>query len=359
MSTSERHTKRSGMLSDNSESRSAPEIFVAPPPSLNHRTFLHLFSIMSSPDDVCLIALFGATGTGKTTVRFINNATKSTLKVGYDLDACTKDVETSPPIQLDGRKVQLFDTPGFDDTYLSDTEILTRITGFLTASYSKGIKLTGIIFLRRITEDKLTGVSRRMFDVFQKLCGTDTLSNVFLVTTKWPEEPTKELTEREDKLIKHPEYFAPVIAQGATYMRLTHNDQRSAHEVIRAVLLKKPVTLLIQKQIVDERKTLLETDAGYEVQKDLNNLIKEQQQMMADFKKEMEEAAKKNDEKTRQEKENALNKAKAAEEEYKKKIEELSNNHSNYNDRWADYYKDITLGKIVGSLLDGLLGVKV
>ncbi|QRW07081.1 50S ribosome-binding GTPase [Ceratobasidium sp. AG-Ba] len=75
------------------------------------------------------IAVFGATSTGKT--NFINEASGSTLTASDELDSCTKDVGFGNPFYLDGRPVYLIDAPGFDDTELSDTEVLRRISGFL------------------------------------------------------------------------------------------------------------------------------------------------------------------------------------------------------------------------------------
>jgi predicted GTPase len=64
----------------------------------------------------------------------VNDASGGDLRVGDDLQACTQDVAVSNRFQVDDRDILLFDTPGFDDTELSDTEILKRISGFLTAS---------------------------------------------------------------------------------------------------------------------------------------------------------------------------------------------------------------------------------
>ncbi|KAL4253436.1 hypothetical protein AB1N83_012218, partial [Pleurotus pulmonarius] len=47
-----------------------------------------------------LIAVMGATGTGKTT--FINMASGSTLRVGSGLMSCTNAVQASRPFPLDG-----------------------------------------------------------------------------------------------------------------------------------------------------------------------------------------------------------------------------------------------------------------
>ena len=92
----------------------------------------------------------GATGSGKTTVnemiilhiclksqsilQFINVASGSDLRVGRGLVSCTVEVAHAQPFWLDGLSVTLIDTPGFDDTTTSDTDILTRIAAFLSTS---------------------------------------------------------------------------------------------------------------------------------------------------------------------------------------------------------------------------------
>lgn len=65
--------------------------------------------------------------------QFINVASGSKLAVSDSLESCTVDVETST-FFLDGRTVTLIDTPGFDDTIRSDTDILKSITSYLSDS---------------------------------------------------------------------------------------------------------------------------------------------------------------------------------------------------------------------------------
>lgn len=66
--------------------------------------------------------------------QFVNDASGGNLEVGDQLESCTQEVTPSPVFQVDGQPIALFDTPGFDDSELSDTEILKRITAFLTAT---------------------------------------------------------------------------------------------------------------------------------------------------------------------------------------------------------------------------------
>ena len=85
-------------------------------------------------------SVMGATGVGKTTAclsystfqdkkltqifQFVNFVSKSNLEVGNDLDSCTTEISRSNTFELLGHTFQLIDTPGFDDSLVSDTEIL-------------------------------------------------------------------------------------------------------------------------------------------------------------------------------------------------------------------------------------------
>ena len=50
------------------------------------------------------------------------------------LESCTAEVKLADMFTLDGRTVTLVDTPGFDDTTKSDTEILKVIAAFLATA---------------------------------------------------------------------------------------------------------------------------------------------------------------------------------------------------------------------------------
>ncbi|OAX30640.1 hypothetical protein K503DRAFT_806951, partial [Rhizopogon vinicolor AM-OR11-026] len=88
---------------------------------------------MANQNSEIRIAVMGATGSGKST--FINKASGSSLPVGHGLESCTKEVQTSRPFVISGRFVTLIDTPGFDDTTRSDTDILSMIAAYLSKTY--------------------------------------------------------------------------------------------------------------------------------------------------------------------------------------------------------------------------------
>ena len=66
--------------------------------------------------------------------QFVNQASGSYLTVGNELDSCTSAIQESEEFILDGRRVVLVDTPGFDDTHKSDTDVLKTIAAFLGES---------------------------------------------------------------------------------------------------------------------------------------------------------------------------------------------------------------------------------
>ena len=51
------------------------------------------------------------------------------------MKSCTSDVQVAEEFTLDGREVILIDTPGFDDTNVSDAEILEKIAAFLAVTW--------------------------------------------------------------------------------------------------------------------------------------------------------------------------------------------------------------------------------
>ena len=66
--------------------------------------------------------------------QFIDLASGSNLRIGMGPEPCTVEVELADEFTLDGRTMTLIDTPGFDDTAKSYTEILNIIAAFLATT---------------------------------------------------------------------------------------------------------------------------------------------------------------------------------------------------------------------------------
>jgi hypothetical protein len=80
--------------------------------------------------------------------------------------------------------VHLIDAPGFDDTFRSDSDVLKDLAYWLSISYKeKHIKLTGLVYLHRITGVRMTGNAYKNLRTFKKMCANQSMSSVELATT--------------------------------------------------------------------------------------------------------------------------------------------------------------------------------
>jgi len=229
-----------------------------------------------------MIAVMGATGSGKTS--FINLASHSNLRVGTNLESCTGEVQLADEFTMNGRRIVLIDTPGFDDTTKSDTDVLKMIAEFLATTYKEGSKLAGVIYMHRISDRRFSGIAGRNFKIFRELCGETSLQNVVLVTNMWGEVPHEVGEARERELASA--FLKPALDKGAQIVR-HHNTEQSAHDVIRRIANNHPVVLQIQSEIVDEHKDVANTAAGEAINIELTEETRRHQAALAAVREEM------------------------------------------------------------------------
>ncbi|KAF5326714.1 hypothetical protein D9619_004272 [Psilocybe cf. subviscida] len=244
------------------------------------------------------IAVMGATGSGKTT--FINSASNSTLRTGSGLKSCTSIVQVAQPFELDGRRVTLIDTPGFDDTTKSDADILRMIAAFLATAYENGKTLAGVIYVHRISDFRMGGISTRNFKMFRQLCGESTLKNVVIVTNMWSEVSEDIGVARETELASEDLFFRPVLDKGAQMLR-HGNTPASAHAIIARIIENHPLPLQIQRELVDQKMDIGDTAAGEELNKELKIQLEKHRVEMRALQEDMQEAIREKDEETRRE----------------------------------------------------------
>ena len=164
--------------------------------------------------------------------------------------------------------------------------------------YERGCKLSGVVYIHRISDKRFTGIAGRNFRMFRELCGNTTLKNVVLVTNMWSEVSLDIGEARENELSS--EFFKSVLDNGAQMAR-HHDTIQSAHDIIRGIMENHPVVLQIQRELVDERKDIVDTAAGEAVNKELNEQIRRHRAELEDLQKEMAQALEKKDEQIRRE----------------------------------------------------------
>lgn len=154
----------------------------------------------------------------------------------------------------------MVDTPGFDDSTRTDEEILEEIVHFLVLQYELGIKLRGIIYLHRITDNRMQGTAQRYFEMFQRLCGEKNLGHVLLMTTMWSELTDEGVGLRRESQLRR-EFWTNMENKGSQ-IRSFDGSRGMAQALVCRIMRKDPVVLRIQEELVDEEKRLDETDAG-------------------------------------------------------------------------------------------------
>ncbi|KAL9714078.1 hypothetical protein Ac2012v2_002386 [Leucoagaricus gongylophorus] len=237
-----------------------------------------------------VIVLMGPTGSGKSS--FISMVADTDQGVGHDLMSCTNEIKAVrvrvPDEDID---IVLVDTPGFDDTYKSDYEILQMISEWIKQVGYKNILLDGILYLHRITDNRMAGTPLRNLEVFEKICGPQAFTRVLMMTTMWDDLENEEMGElREEELKTH--YWYPMISQGSEAIRY-FNSIDSAWKILDRFLdasKERLKAIQLQKETVKQQKALSKTDAGQELYNKLDELDKKRKTLIRKLEKQIKRA---------------------------------------------------------------------
>ena len=121
---------------------------------------------------------------------------------------------------------------------------------------------------------------------FHKLCGTESLKNIVVVTTMWDRVTPEEGLKREQELMSSGALFKPLLDGGAVMMRHDRTAE-SATKVVNHLLGKSATTTQIVPELVDVEKTLREITASTELS-DIQSLLKRHKAEMESLKAEIQ-----------------------------------------------------------------------
>lgn len=197
--------------------------------------------------------------------------------------------------EIDDRRVFFIDTPGFDDTYRSDVDILRELADWLNRAYIANIKFSGIVYLQRISDSRMGGTGMKNLRMLKKLCGEDSLPRVVLATTWWDVVAMETAVLREKELMESKDFWADLLRQGSKVFR-QDNSADSALNIIRWILSQPPghMTLLIQDEMATGMP-LNHTAAGRELQAEMERLRAKYEQEMGMLREEFKIVQREND----------------------------------------------------------------
>ncbi|KXN84731.1 hypothetical protein AN958_12158 [Leucoagaricus sp. SymC.cos] len=265
--------------------------------ALSHRDAAE--SVIQQPDEVqylridqlkqsdILIAMMGPTGAGKSS--FISQALGKDMGIGHDLQSYTSEVRAlRVPIPGENADVVLVDTPGFDDTHKTDYQILQLISNWLKETGMKNIRLDGVLYLHRISDNRMAGTPLRNLDLFEKICGPKWFGRV-LQQLVFIQSKKGSFTSSEEQL--KAEFWAGMLRRGSRTERYK-STYDSAWEILKSTLVvarkrqsepKAPelkVKPKLQKETADKGKALPKTEAGYELYSQINEMQQKRTQLI-------------------------------------------------------------------------------
>ncbi|KHE87552.1 hypothetical protein GE21DRAFT_1331765 [Neurospora crassa] len=252
----------------------------------------HVTKFDPRPTDI-IVAVMGMTGSGKST--FISHCMGVDLGiVGHGLQGCTQAVDFYVFPYSESVNVYLVDTPGFDDTNLTDSDVLKAIGTWMGDTYSKDIKLNGIIYLHRITDPRMVGSAKKNLFIFKKLCGENALKNVTLATTMWEAVQPSDGERREHELLETQDFWGYMRSKGAKVER-HYNNRESAMRILSKFFTEEQVVTAMQEELVNGKKKLSDTEAGIELNSEYRKMEEKLKREWQSTVEELKEAQKQKD----------------------------------------------------------------
>lgn len=155
------------------------------------------------------------------------------------------------------------------------------IADYLAAAYKQEMKLSGIIYLHPISDNRVTHHTTKNLDMFRKLTGEKNLKNVILATSMWDKVTPEEGDRREAELTSR--FWKLLLAMGAKTVRHTDNTQASACHLASLLLGNKPFYLQLQEEMGKDNKALRDTAAGREVMIEIVRMKEEHSRELAEM----------------------------------------------------------------------------
>jgi hypothetical protein len=157
------------------------------------------------------------------------------------------------------------------------------------SSYEEGRMLSGLLFLHRISDNRMSASPIRLLETFKSICGQQAFQNVILVTTMWDEVPLDVGQERENQL--RDGHWKSMLTLGSTTARFL-NTKESAWDTISQFRFENRRATLLQEELVERQMSLPETTAGRSMLGWLGEIIESLKEALRRLRKRLRKARK-------------------------------------------------------------------
>lgn len=140
------------------------------------------------------------------------------------------------------------------------------------------------------------------------------------------DEVSRDIGEAREKELSR-KFFKQALDLGARMVR-HHNTIPSAQDIIRRVTRNQPVALLIQRELVDKRKHIVDTTAGKSVNQELNDEFRRRQVELREVRAETIQASRRRDEETKRELEEEAKRLEERMEEITRDLRGMATNYA-------------------------------
>ena len=232
----------------------------------------------------------GLTGSGKST--FVSMATNTPPPPEIaQLESCTLGVTVASFNHKCGKTIHFIDTPGFNDTHRTDGDILHELAYWLLKCYTHNIRLSGVVYLHSITDNRIQGSSLRALNIFKGLVGEENYHGVVLATTMWDKLDDNDYDGargRQRELVTQSNFWGD-MKQGRSQVKALTAGRTSVEEIVNHIAVEnKRLTLRIQRQMSEpENCHIHETDAGKVLYKKLYEEKSNMEQKLDDLRKQL------------------------------------------------------------------------
>ena len=146
---------------------------------------------------------------------------------------------------------------------------MREIAEWLVYAYQQGVRLSGIVYLHSISENRVKGSGITNLEMFKKITGIDNMSQVVLATTMWNCTPEADAKGRELELLQTDEFWGLLVRDHSSTPGRFLNDKTSALGIIDKLASLQTFVPSLQQEIAVDKKQLNDTAAGQTLNKEL------------------------------------------------------------------------------------------